>query len=206
MGESYSSGLHWRSLVRCRLCTSNVLRFPTWILSEFKCTICFASLSHWGNPLFERMTVPATAVWNIADRVDFYLQLKRQDHTIEQGFQTQIAPRAALWRWHSNGGTWALLQQQSFLKCFRYPIRVPGIENRFPRIRENHHRVPRIRENRVPRIREIGSLQVHTRHLTFPLKKHCSRNSFYILFPAKGALSYRQIISSCLYVHLKGTR
>jgi len=32
------------------------------------------------------------------------------------------------------------------------------------------------------------------------------RNSFYILFPAKDISSYRQIISSHLYVHLKGTR
>jgi len=28
-----------------------------------------------------------------------------------------------------------------------------------------------------------------------------ARNSFYILFPAKGIVSYRQIISSRLYVH-----
>jgi len=35
---------------------------------------------------------------------------------------------------------------------------------RVPRIRENYHRVPGIRENQVPRIREIGSL-------TFSLKK-----------------------------------
>ena len=30
-----------------------------------------------------------------------------------------------------------------------------------PRIRENDHLVPRIRENRVAEIREIRSLQVH---------------------------------------------
>ena len=34
--------------------------------------------------------------------------------------------------------------------CFRDPIRVPKIENRVPRISENYHRVPKIRENRVP--------------------------------------------------------
>jgi len=53
------------------------------------------------------------------------------------------------------------------------PIRVPRIENWVTRIIENYHRVPRIRENRVPRIREIGSLQVHTRYLKkkFSLKK-----------------------------------
>ena len=59
---------------------------------------------------------------------------------------------------------------------FRDPIGVPRIENRVPRIRENRvprieYRIPRIRENRVPRIRGIGSLQVHTGHLTFSLKK-----------------------------------
>jgi len=32
-----------------------------------------------------------------------------------------------------------------------------------------------------------------------------TRNSFYILFPAKGIVSYRQIISSCLCICLKGT-
>jgi len=57
-----------------------------------------------------------------------------------------------------------------FLRHFRDPIRVPRIENWDPRIRENYHRIPRIRENRVPRIREIGSLQVYTRYLTFSLK------------------------------------
>ena len=40
-----------------------------------------------------------------------------------------------------------------FYRCFRDPIRVPRIENR------------------VPRIREIGSLQVHSGCLTFSLKK-----------------------------------
>jgi len=40
---------------------------------------------------------------------------------------------------------------QGFLRCFRDPIRVPRIENRVPRISENDHRVPRIRENRVPK-------------------------------------------------------
>jgi len=52
-----------------------------------------------------------------------------------------------------------------FLRCFRDPDRVPRIENRVPRISENYHRVPRIRENRVPRIREIGSLQINTGYL-----------------------------------------
>jgi len=43
-----------------------------------------------------------------------------------------------------------VLLYQGFLRRFRDPIRVPRIENR------------------VPRIREIGSLQVHTGYLTFP--------------------------------------
>jgi len=32
-----------------------------------------------------------------------------------------------------------------------------------------------------------------------------TRNSFHTFFPAKGIVSYRQIISSLLYVRLKGT-
>jgi len=50
-----------------------------------------------------------------------------------------------------------------FLRCFKDPIWVPRIENRVPRFKENYHRVPRIREN--------GSLQDHTWHLTFSIKK-----------------------------------
>jgi len=57
------------------------------------------------------------------------------------------------------------------LRRFRNPSRVPRISNRVPRIRENYHRVPNIRENRVPKIREIGSLQIHTGYLTFSLEK-----------------------------------
>jgi len=43
-----------------------------------------------------------------------------------------------------------------FLRRFRDPIRVPTIT-------ENYHR--------VPRIREVGSLQIHIGYLTFSLKK-----------------------------------
>jgi len=43
------------------------------------------------------------------------------------------------------------------------------MENRVPRFIENYHRVLRIRE--FPRIRDIGSLQVHTGYVTFSLKK-----------------------------------
>jgi len=55
------------------------------------------------------------------------------------------------------------IYKQGFLSRFRDPIRVP-------RIKENYHRVSRIREN--------GSLQVHTGFLTFSLKKHDIRNIF----------------------------
>ena len=60
---------------------------------------------------------------------------------------------------------------RAFLRRFRDPLRVPSISNRVFRIRENYHRVPKIRENPVTRIREIGSLQIHTGYLTFSLKK-----------------------------------
>jgi len=63
------------------------------------------------------------------------------------------------------------LHDRVFFRRFRDPIRVPRISNRVPRIRENYHQVPKIRENRVPRIREIGSLQIQTGFLTFSLKK-----------------------------------
>jgi len=62
----------------------------------------------------------------------------------------------------SNGAN--LLVYQFFLRRFRDPIRVP-------RLRENYHRVLKIRENWVPRIREIASLQIHTGFLRFSLKK-----------------------------------
>jgi len=50
------------------------------------------------------------------------------------------------------------LEQAGFLRCFRDPIRVP-----------------RTRENLVPRIREIGSLQVHTGTPNIFLKKICNK-------------------------------
>jgi len=65
---------------------------------------------------------------------------------------------------------------QFFLKCFRDPN---GI-NRVLRIRENHHWVPIIGENQVPRINEIGSLQVHTGYLTFSLKKTSYMDYYYV--------------------------
>jgi len=66
-----------------------------------------------------------------------------------------------------------------FLGRFRDPIRVPIIENRVPTFNENHHRVTRIKENRVLIIRKIGSLQVHIGFLTFSLKKRFRRQNNY---------------------------
>jgi len=60
----------------------------------------------------------------------------------------------------------------TFLSSWSYS-RVFRISNRVLRITENYHRIPKIRENLVPRIREIGSLHTHTRYLTFSLKKPC---------------------------------
>jgi len=57
-----------------------------------------------------------------------------------------------------------LSHDQGPLRRFRDPIRVPRISNRVPRIRENYHWVPKIRENLVP-----------TRYLMFSLKKTCIR-------------------------------
>jgi len=68
-----------------------------------------------------------------------------------------------------------------FLRRFRDPILVPRIENRVPRISENCHRVLRNRENRVPRIREIGSLQVHNGYLTFSLTKTLAYEVFRVI-------------------------
>ena len=74
-----------------------------------------------------------------------------------------------------------LAQQQlflirpEFLRHLRNPIWVSKISNRVPIVKENYHRAPKIRENRVPRIREIGSLKIHTGCLTFFLKKSLIR-------------------------------
>jgi len=51
----------------------------------------------------------------------------------------------------------------AYYRFFKDPIRVPRIQNRVPRIRENYHR--------VLAIREIGSLNIHIGYLTFSLKK-----------------------------------
>jgi len=62
------------------------------------------------------------------------------------------------------------LQDRFFLGRFRDPIRVP-------RIRECYHR--------VPKIREIGSLQIHTRFLTFSLKKTAPRQRSRVNFSTR---------------------
>ena len=72
-----------------------------------------------------------------------------------------------------------LTYRSRFLRGFRDPIRVPRISNRVPRIRETYHRVHKIRENRFPGIREIGSLQMQTWFLTFSLEKTCIDTSIF---------------------------
>jgi len=75
--------------------------------------------------------------------------------------------------------TWFIPHQSKFdvkpgfFRCFRDTNRVPRIENRVPGIGENYHRVSKIKENRIPRISEIVSLQDHTGYLTFFLEKPC---------------------------------
>ena len=79
---------------------------------------------------------------------------------------------------------WIHVNIRFFLRHFRDLIRVPRIENQFPRIRETYHRVSRIKENQVLRIREIWSLpQVQTGHLIFSLKKPVNIENKAYIFP-----------------------
>jgi len=94
--------------------------------------------------------------------------------------------------------------KQSFLRCFTDPIPVARIENWVPRIREDYHRGPSIKDNRVPRIREIGSLQIHTGYLTFSLKKLALRVTIFffrtgLLFRARAGFRFE---NATLCVHL----
>jgi len=66
-----------------------------------------------------------------------------------------------------------------FFRRIRDPIRVLRVSNRVSWIRENYHRVPKLKENRVPSIKEIGSLKIQTRFLTFSLKKTCNMERFF---------------------------
>ena len=74
-----------------------------------------------------------------------------------------------------------LCYMQVFLRRFRDPIRVP-------RISENYHR--------VPNIREIGSPQVHTGYLKFSLKKNC-----YVLLYRTKVLTFNCGLSVAKYQH-----
>ena len=60
----------------------------------------------------------------------------------------------------SESSPYVLSYRQVFLRCFRNPIRVPRIENR------------------VHRIREIGTPHAHTGYLRFPLKKRGYRSIY----------------------------
>ena len=97
---------------------------------------------------------------------------------------------------------------QGFLGDFRDPIRVHRIENRVLRIRENYHQVPKVRENRVPRIREIGSLQVHIGYLTFSLKNTLISCSIYLHYAIHFANSVANLavlprVRACFFVELR---
>ena len=85
-----------------------------------------------------------------------------------------------------------------FLRCFRDPIWVSRISNQVPRIRENYHRVPKVRKNRVPRIRQIGSLQIHTGYLTFSLKKTLVTIHSYLQVRLK--VIYKVIFGTAVFV------
>jgi len=68
-----------------------------------------------------------------------------------------IAP----WSLFSNN---SIHSRSGIFRCFRDPIRVP-------RIRENYHRVPRVKKIGSLESQKIGSLKVHTGCLTISLKK-----------------------------------
>jgi len=68
-----------------------------------------------------------------------------------------------------------LVLEHAFLRRFRDPIRVPRIENR------------------VPRIREIGSLQVHTGYLTCSLKKNPWGNTVCVCDVDTGMLNVEEL-------------
>jgi len=90
------------------------------------------------------------------------LGLQETFDTVEK---TWLAKSAGLSGIHQSVNCYAT---SGFLRCFRDSFRVHRIENQVSRIRENYQRVPRIKENRLLRIREIGSVQVHT---GYPTKK-----------------------------------
>ena len=71
-------------------------------------------------------------------------------------------PFSIPFHWISSTRTDPLQSSRVCLRCFRDPIRVPRIEN--------DHRVHTIRENRVPKIKEIGFLQVHLGTQQTPFK------------------------------------
>jgi len=81
-----------------------------------------------------------------------------------------------------------LLFKPGFFKEF---YRVPRIENRVRRIRENYHR--------VPKTREIGSLQVYTGYLTLSLKKLFKLYASYVLYNHVLILDqHKKILKVCI--------
>jgi len=82
-----------------------------------------------------------------------------------------------------------------FLRCFRDLNRVLRIENWVPRNKENYHR--------VPRIREIGSLQIYTGNLIFSLKKYQCITFCKVQFIAMDRQVVLPIWSFCNYAESK---
>jgi len=79
------------------------------------------------------------------------------------------------------------------------PVRVPRFENRVPKVRENYHR--------VPSIREIGALQVDTGHLSFSLKNPAPgvhlpfRRGTFKVSHRREIYIYISFISKILYIY-----
>ena len=89
------------------------------------------------------------------------------------------------------------------LRYFRGPIRVTRIENWVSKIKGNYHR--------VPKIREIRSLQVYTMYLTFSFEKNCpklitqSRNFQKFDVCHTNTHSANKFISTLFYSHPTGS-
>ena len=100
------------------------------------------------------MLICMTSIANLSERASNLKQLRAPKWTYGPACCIcSISCRFfILWYVDCKFSTSCICIHSRFLRCFFkvYPIRVPGIENRIPRIKENYHRVPRITENRVP--------------------------------------------------------
>jgi len=85
---------------------------------------------------------------------------------------------------------------QGFLRRCRDPIRVPRIANRVPAIRENHHQVPRIKETRVPIIRETTGSHRYSNifHKKNPEPLHLKLHTFRSIWANSNSLDHIWVI------------